>query len=56
MKGCHACKFNVEVGETFLAKQKREGRGNVFKVVNERGQLGHLQVEPVASMTIDDNR
>ena len=55
-KGYHACKFNAEVRETFLVKRKREERGNTFKVVNERGQLGHLQAKLVAPMTIDDNQ
>ena len=29
----------------FTANKKRGQRGNAFKVINNRGQLGHLQSE-----------
>ena len=48
VKGYHPCRFEVNVGEVFTANKKRGERGNAFKatsfkVVNNRGQLGHLQ-------------
>ena len=57
-QGNAICKFNASVNSTLksgklIAKQKREERGNVFRVVNERG---HLQAELVALITSDDNR
>ena len=45
VKGSHLCRFEVNVGEVFTATKKRGERGNAFKVVNHRGQLGHLQSE-----------
>ena len=48
VKGYHLCRFEVNVGEVFTASKKRGEHGNVFKVVNYRGQLGHLQSELVA--------
>ena len=39
----HICGFEVNVGELFTANKKRGECGNAFKVVNHRGQLGHLQ-------------
>ena len=47
VKGYHLCRFEVNVGEVFTANKKRGERGNTFKVVNHRGQLGHLQSELV---------
>ena len=47
VKGYHLCRFEVNVGEVFTASKKRGERGNAFKVVNHRGQLGHLQSELV---------
>ena len=52
VKGYHLCRFEVNVGEVFTASKKRREHGSVFKVVNHRGQLGHLQaelVDPVSS-------
>ena len=43
VKGYHLCRFEVNVGEVFTANKKRGERGNAFKVVSHRGQLGHLQ-------------
>jgi len=49
VEGYHLCRFKVNVGEfdVFTANKKRGERGNAFKVVNHRGQLGHLQSELV---------
>ena len=47
IKGSHLCRFEVNVGKVFTANNKREERGNAFKVVNDRGQLGYLQSELV---------
>ena len=47
VKGYHLCRFEVNVGEVFTANKTRGERGNAFKVVNNRGQLGHLQSELV---------
>ena len=45
VKGSHLCRFEVNVSEVFTATKKRGEHGNAFKVVNHRGQLGHLQSE-----------
>ena len=45
VKGYHLCRFEVNFGEVFTANKKRGECGNAFKVVNHRGQLGHLQSE-----------
>ena len=45
VKGYHECPFEVNIGEKFYAFKKRGERGNAFKVTNDRGQLGHLQIE-----------
>ena len=37
VKGYHLCRFEVNIGEVFTAKEKRGERGNAFKVVNHRG-------------------
>ena len=52
VKGYHLCHFEVNVGEVFTVSKKRGKHGNMFKVVNHRGQLGHLQsklVDPLSS-------
>ena len=52
VKGYHLCRFEVNVGEVFTASKKRGEHGNMFKVVNHHGQLGHLQselVDPLSS-------
>ena len=41
------CRFEANVGEVFTAIKRRGERGNAFKVVNHRGQLGNLQSELV---------
>ena len=50
VKGYHLCRFEVNVGEVFTANKKRRERGNAFKVVNHRGQLGHLQSQLVGPL------
>ena len=50
VKGYHECPFEVNIGETFYAFKKRGERGNAFKVTNDRGQLGHLQIELVSPL------
>ena len=47
VRGYHLCRFEVNAGEVFTANKKRGERGNAFKVVNHRGQLGRLQSELV---------
>ena len=44
------CRFEVNIGEVFTASKKRGEHGNEFKVVNHRGQLGHLQSELVGTL------
>ena len=51
-KGYHECTFQVEIGEQFVAMQKNGTKGRAFKILNDRGQLGHLErelVEPLWS-------
>ena len=51
-KGYHECTFQVEIGERFVAMQKNSTKGRAFKILNDRGQLGHLErelVEPLWS-------
>ena len=50
VKGYHEYPFYVNIGETFHAFKKRRERGNAFKVCNDRGQLGHLQIELVSPL------
>lgn len=50
VKGYHKCPFEVNIGEKFYALKKRGQRGNAFKVTNDRGQLGHLQIELVSPL------
>jgi len=47
VKCYHLCRFEVNVGEVLTANKKMGERGNAFKVVDHRGQLGHLQSELV---------
>ena len=56
VKGYHLCHFEVNVGEVFTSNKKRGEHGNGFKVVNHRGQLGHLHsefVDPLWSLHAD---
>ena len=47
VKGYQECRFTVTSGERFQAFRKHGSQGRAFKVVNTRGQLGHLQRELV---------
>ena len=47
VEGYHLCRFEANVGEVFTTSKRMGERGNTFKVVNHRGQLGHLQSELV---------
>ena len=47
VKGYHECPFEMNIGEKFYAFKKRGERGNAFKVINDREQLGQLQIELV---------
>ena len=42
-KGYHDCTFQVEIGERFVAMQKYGTKGRAFEILNDRGQLGHLE-------------
>jgi len=56
VKGYHLCRFEVNVGEVFIANKNRGEHGNGFKVVNHHGQLGHLhskRVDPLWSLHAD---
>ena len=44
------CRFDVKEGEEFKVLKKIGEKGCAFRVVNKRGQLGHLQRELVASL------
>ena len=50
VKGYHECSFEVNVGEIFYAFKKRGERGNAFRVTNDPGQLGHLQIKLVGPL------
>lgn len=50
VKGYQECSFDVEEGEIFNVFKKIGEKGRAFRVANERGQLGHLQREMVASL------
>ena len=47
VKGYHLCSFEVNASEVLTGKKKRRERGNAFKVVNYRGQRGHIPSELV---------
>ena len=51
-KGYHDCIFQVEIGERFVTMHKYGTKGRAFKILNDRGQLGHLErdlVDPLWS-------
>ena len=50
VKGYQECRFDVKDGEVFRVLKKIGDKGRAFRIVNERGQLGHLQRELVASL------
>lgn len=49
-KGYQECRFDVKDGKVFKALKKIGEKGHAFRIANERGQLGHLQRELVASL------
>ena len=50
VKGYQECRFDVKDGEVFRVLKKIGEKGRAFRIANERGQLGHLQRELVASL------
>ncbi|XP_068752947.1 uncharacterized protein [Montipora capricornis] len=50
VKGYQECRFDVKDGEVFRVLKKIGEKGRAFRIANERGQLGHLQREQVASL------
>ena len=53
VKGYQECRFDVKDGEVFKVLKKigeKVEKGCAFRIANERGQLGHLQRELVASV------
>ena len=44
VKGCQECRFDAKDGEVFKVLKKIGEKGCAFRCVNERGQLGHLQL------------
>ena len=49
VKSYQECRFDVKDGEVFNVLKKMGVKGCAFRIANERGQLGHLQRELVAS-------
>lgn len=47
VKDYHGCLFSVEVGEKFWVRKKKDECGNVLRMVNDHGQLSHLERELV---------
>ena len=50
VKGYQECRFDVKEGEEFKVLKKIGEKGRAFRVVNECGQLGHLQRELVCEL------
>ena len=50
VQGYQEYRFDMKEGEEFKVLKKIGEKGRAFRVVNERGQLGHLQRELVASL------
>ena len=48
--GYQECRFDVEEGKEFKILKKIGEKGRAFRVVNECGQLGHLQRELVCEL------
>ena len=44
VKGYQECRFDMKEGEEKNVSKKIGEKGHAFRVENERGQLGHLQV------------
>ena len=47
------CHFDVEEGKEFKVLKKIGEKGRAFRVVNECGQLGHLQRELVCELVCE---
>lgn len=56
VKGYHECGFTVTAGETFFLEKKIGSRGEAFRVVSCKGQLGHIQKELVEPLWPLDDR
>ena len=52
VKGYRDCRFDVKEGEDFRVLKKINEKGRAFRIVNERGQLGHLQRELVSCFPV----
>ena len=50
VKGYHKCGFTVTAGETFFLEKKIGSRGETFRVVSCKGQLGKIQKELVKTL------
>ena len=50
VKGYQECRFDVKDGEFFKVLRKIGEKGRAFRIANERGELGHLLRELVASL------
>jgi len=50
VKGYQECRFDMKEGDEFKVLKKIGEKDRAFQVVDERGQLGHLQRELVASL------
>ena len=50
VKGYQECRFDVKEGEEFKVLKKIGEKGRAFRVVNECGELGHLQRELVCEL------
>ena len=46
VKGYHTCGFTVTASETFFLEKKIGSRGETFRVVSCKGQLGKIQFIP----------
>ena len=61
MKDHHECPFAVKTGESFILGGKNGDRGEAFRVVGSKGQLGHILGDLVTVLwsliktTTDDN-
>ena len=59
VKGYHACDLGFRSWWGVVVRSKRGERGNTFNLVNQGGQLGHLQAElaaPLWPLNADDNQ
>ena len=49
-KGLHECLFRAKIkeGDQLVLERKVGERGQAFKIMHEKGQIGHLQQELVS--------